>query len=81
MPESGTDPLIYGLVLMVVGIAVVFAFLTLMIFAITASAKIIARFVPAPVPAPAAPPVQLRSDREVQVAVMLAAVRHARKGR
>ncbi len=80
MPESGSDPLFQGFVLMVVGMAMVFAFLTLMVFAIQLAAKVIARFAPAP--APAIPPVEHSSvDNNVRVAVMLAAVRHSQKAK
>jgi len=82
MPESGSDPLFQGFVLMVVGMAMVFAFLTLMVFAIQLAAKVIARFAPAPAPAPAIPPVEHSSvDNNVRVAVMLAAVRHSQKAK
>lgn len=75
------DPLLDGVVLTIVGMLTVFAFLTIMVVAISVSAKIIARFAPAPAASPAIVPVEYVSENNAQVAIVLAAVRHARKGR
>lgn len=77
----GDSPLMQGVVLLIVGMSVVFAFLTLMVCAINLAAKVIARFAPAEESKPAVPVVAHRAtDTEHHLAVLLAAVRHTQRG-